>query len=167
MIEIEQLSFILIKPTVLRTHPFLHWEKWKSPVYSWLHLAHDPKIFLSQTHGSFHIRKMELRDGCFQTVVATAHTKSSTHRWRCTGSVAARLMKGIRHRGKRSADIDGRQSSPRTVTCAFFLAPHRVRCRCQLASVLFRLHTRRAEGTCCLTDVLTLFCVSVETTGWF
>ena len=28
------------------------------------------------------------------------------------------------------------------VTCAFFPAPHRVRCRYQLASVLFRLHTR-------------------------
>ena len=108
----------------------------------------------------FILNKIDLRDGFFKQLVVTAHTKSSTHRWRCTGSAATGLMKGIRWGPYRRADIDGRQSSPRMVTCAFFLAPHRVRCKCQLGTVRFRLHTRRAGGTCFLTDVLTKSCVS-------
>jgi|SouAtlMetagenome_1021521.scaffolds.fasta_scaffold52437_1 hypothetical protein len=42
------------------------------------------------------------------------------------------------------------------VTCVFCLPPHRVRCRCQLGSVRFRLHTGSPRGNCCLTDVCSI-----------
>ena len=79
----------------------------------------------------FILNKMDLRDGFFQTAVdgPLSHTKSSIHRWHCTGSAAPGLVKGTRWGPYCRAQIGGGQSSPHMVTCAFLLAPHRVRCR--------------------------------------